>query len=92
LTVTDNTNTNKLEIYINDNTFMVNTNNVGTVTLNSTDVYTLKIDFQTKQIQLINNTSETTIFTYTHNVSFNHNNPLRVRIGDGVTVKSTTTT
>ena len=90
LTVTDNT--NKLEIYINDNTFMVNTNNVGTVTLNSTDVYTLKIDFQTKQIQLINNTSETTILTYTHNVSFNHNNPLRVRIGDGVTVKSTTTT
>jgi len=90
LTVTDNT--NNLEIYIDNNTFKVNTNVVETVTLNSTDVYTLKIDFQTNQIQLINNTNETTILTYTHNVNFNYSTPLKVRIGDGITIKSTTVT
>jgi len=90
LTITDGT--NNLEIYIGDNTFKVNTNIVTTVTLNSTDVYTLKIDFQTKQIQLSNNTNDTIILTYTHNTSFNHSTPLKVRIGDGVTVKSTTVT
>jgi DNA replicative helicase MCM subunit Mcm2 (Cdc46/Mcm family) len=94
LTITDNT--NNLEMYIDNNTFKVKTNsntfNVGTVTLNSTDVYMLKIDFQTKQIQLVNNTNETPILTHTYNVILNHNIPLKVRIGDGVTVKSTTTT